>query len=129
MVPDFSPAQSAQAECASLHWGTLGSCAAPLSLGLTCAEWACPLLQPPHGANEGMEETAQRDSSSFKQTTPIPATGQSCTLMAKGINRPQQFEAMGALSAGLLFLSGNGGCIQGFNLNMVTSYLHGCMLV
>lgn len=97
MVPDFSPAQSAQAECASLHWGTLGSCAAPLSLGLTCAEWACPLLQPSHAANEGLEETAQWDSSSFKQTTPIPATGQSCTLMAKGIHRPQQFEAMGAL--------------------------------
>lgn len=36
VVPHFSPAQSAQAVCASLHWGTLGSCAQPLMLGLMC---------------------------------------------------------------------------------------------
>lgn len=110
----FSPARSAQAESVSVHWGTLGSCTAPLVLGLTCAGCACPQLQPSHTAV--VEETAQWDSSSLKQTTPFPATGQSCTLMAKEINRPQQFEA-----TGLLFLSGNGGCIQGVNLDVVTS--------
>lgn len=35
----------------------------------------------------------------------------------------------GLLSAGLLFLSGSGGCIQGFSLNMVTSSLHGHIAV
>lgn len=68
--------------------------------------------------------TVGLDSSSSKQTTPIPATGQSCTPMAKETNRLQQFEA-----TGLLFLSGDGGCIQGFSLNMVTYSLHGHVAV
>lgn len=126
MVPDFSPAQSAHAERASLHWGAFGFLCSPLVLGLACAECASPhRLQM---WDWGRDCTVW-DSSSLKQTIPIPATGQSCTLMAKEINRPQQFEATEPPCCRAPFPVREWRLHPGLNLNMVTSSLHGHVAV
>lgn len=96
----------------------------PLMLGLPCTKYVCPQLVPSlmQCKYETVEEAAQWASISFKEITPVLATGRPCTLLAKEINRSQQWlKPQELFTAGLLSLPRNGGCI--YDLNMVTSSL------